>query len=168
MNFSPNFPLIMLLTFLYLAAVFFRVAEPIINIEIVTLLPQNFSVASRLVWTRAAFELAVDAANRRYEPVLNVSLRFMYHASHRTCDDEADDVMVQISEYYCDQASSDSVHALVSSVCTDQIGLESVATGTCLHLIIENHHIHMCNVGNLTLILDDFHLKIILFHSHDF
>ena len=65
----------MLFHFLSLLVIFLPFAATTTNVEIITVLPLNYGVASTLVLTRGAFELAVDAANRRYQPFLNVSLQ---------------------------------------------------------------------------------------------
>ena len=127
----------MIFHFLSLAVIFLPFAATTINVEIITVLPLNYSVASTLVLTRGAFELAVDAANRRYQPFLNVSLRFLYNPAHQNCDDEADDAISPLAEYYYKHTNPKSVYAMVSSICTDQTGIQSVATGKRHQIVIK-------------------------------
>lgn len=95
--------------------VFRRLAAAPVDVQIITILPYDFTTATAVVWTGAAFELAVEAANRKYAPFLNVSVRFMYNSSHRNCDDLAGDHIRMLSEYYYRQTNNESVYGLVVS-----------------------------------------------------
>ncbi|OWA52893.1 hypothetical protein BV898_17334 [Hypsibius exemplaris] len=86
-----------------------------VDLQIICALPYDFNVVTAVIWTGAAFELAVEAANRRYSPHVNVSLRFLYNSSHRTCDDIAADSVRSLSEFYYRQTRVDTVHALVTT-----------------------------------------------------
>ncbi|OQV19505.1 hypothetical protein BV898_06494 [Hypsibius exemplaris] len=87
----------------------------IVNVEIISILPLDFGVASALIWTAPAFEVAVEAANKRYATFLNFSVVLMYNASDRTCEDVSGDAVRNVSEYYYTKTNSDTVYAIVSS-----------------------------------------------------
>jgi hypothetical protein len=101
--------------FLLFSPFFVSISVATINVQIIGILPYDFGVVSAVVWTGAAFDLAVQAANKKYSPFLNVSLRFIYNTSHRNCEDISGDAVKGLSELYYTQTEPTSVYAIVAS-----------------------------------------------------
>ncbi|OQV23705.1 Atrial natriuretic peptide receptor 1 [Hypsibius exemplaris] len=100
-----------------------------VHVQLITSLPYDFNVATAIIYTGAAFELAVEAANNRYAPFLNVSLTMLYNSSHQRCEDISAAAVVTLSDYYYRHRNkANSVYGLVSSPCSEAIGTQSVAT----------------------------------------
>ena len=84
-------------------------------VELISLLPYDLDVAPALIWTEAAFEVAVEDANLRYAGVLNFSLRLLYNTSHKSCADIIADSDKMMADYYYGHTVSTTVYGLVAS-----------------------------------------------------
>lgn len=71
-----------------------------LNLEIVSLLPKSISIAPSLTWTEPAFRFAVDMVNRRYAPLINMSLKLIFNTSHKTCYDADAENPTLLAAYY--------------------------------------------------------------------
>ncbi|OQV14297.1 hypothetical protein BV898_11532 [Hypsibius exemplaris] len=108
---GPNF-LVLIWTF---AVNFPQISGGPVNVEIVSLLPYDFGMGTALVRTGSAFALAVEEANKRYAPYLNMSLRLMYNATDRNCEEVAGQAIRTLSEYYYRKTDPESVYAIIVS-----------------------------------------------------
>ncbi|OQV12907.1 hypothetical protein BV898_12829 [Hypsibius exemplaris] len=99
------------------------------QIEIVTSLAYNTTLIADVVFTGAAFDLAVRRVNRNYAGFLNVSVTFLYNASLQNCPDVSAQNAAMLAEYYFRRTNRETCYALVTSPCTDEAGIWSLANG---------------------------------------
>ncbi|OQV14295.1 Ras-related protein Rab-27A [Hypsibius exemplaris] len=86
-----------------------------VNVEIISQLPYDFGMGTALVRTGSALALAVEEANIRFAPFLNLSLRLMYNASDRNCEEVSDQAIQTFAEYYYRKTKPESVYAMIVS-----------------------------------------------------
>jgi hypothetical protein len=86
------------------------------SIQMITSLPYSLGLANDIVRTGAAFDLAAENVNRKYGGFLNISVRHLFNASHRTCDEVAAQSAQMISSYYYNEPSRlDTCFAIATS-----------------------------------------------------
>ncbi|OQV25008.1 hypothetical protein BV898_01216 [Hypsibius exemplaris] len=111
------------------------------NLEIITSLPYNIGLAVDVQRTAGAFDLAAEGVVRtsyhRQIP-MNISIKHLFNAdnSHlvQSCRDVEALSSQMLAEYYIKHGRSDTCYAVVSSVCSDSIGIASFVKGFDLPL----------------------------------
>ncbi|OWA52381.1 hypothetical protein BV898_16836 [Hypsibius exemplaris] len=100
------------------------------KLQIVTSLNYNLSLSNDVIVVGAAFELAVEIVNRKYKGHLEVSIRHLFNASDRNCDQLASHGAELLSQYYYKESDpGKTCYAIVTTPCNDGVGTASLASG---------------------------------------
>lgn len=70
------------------------------KVVIVTLFQYKTGPPTDIVYTGAAFDLAIQKVNQRYEAAVNVSVKHLYDPRDRSCNDLSSRSAQLIAEYY--------------------------------------------------------------------
>ena len=72
----------------------------IVQVEVLSTIPNNLPIGVALPVVRAAVEVAVDDVNAQSVGLLNVSVTFLYNDADRICDDTEAHAPIVLAEYY--------------------------------------------------------------------
>ncbi|OWA55432.1 hypothetical protein BV898_19819 [Hypsibius exemplaris] len=87
------------------------------KLQIVTSLNYNLSLSNDLIVTGAAFQLGLENVNRKYEGYLEVSIRHLFNAWDRNCDQLASNAAEMLSQYYyTEKEPKETCFAIVTSL----------------------------------------------------
>ncbi|OWA54878.1 hypothetical protein BV898_19270 [Hypsibius exemplaris] len=97
------------------------------HIEIITILPYNFTVD--LIDVAPAMDIALDKAQAVHQNKLNITMKHLFNPSWRSCDEVASQSVSMLSEYVYNSKRSADCYAVVTTGCADSSGIASLARG---------------------------------------